>query len=199
MLSLGLAVHFILLHPDILRQTASRFLSIETNISPYLDVFIPVVPLDEASHYYCHARCCYPNLIRSYASLWPGVLLAALEKGGVIQPLDKLDDGTSGTSAGTVSAGYQNFLVCIEMFFAAIALRYAFPISVYSPAAGAGMGFGHGRSVTMQSISSSLKVRQTSNEPLILASFQIIQSLSSFQFMRIVSSPSRNSYFQLIE
>ena len=92
---------------------------------------------------------------------FPGVLLAALEKGGVIQPLDKLDDGTSGTSAGTVSAGYQNFLVCIEMFFAAIALRYAFPISVYSPAAGAGMGFGHGRSVTMQSISSSLKVRGT--------------------------------------
>ena len=85
--------------------------------------------------------------------------MAALEKGGVIQPLEKLDDGTSGTSAGTVSAGYQNFLVCIEMFFAAIALRYAFPISVYSPAAGVGMGFGPGRSVTMQSISSSLKVR----------------------------------------
>jgi hypothetical protein len=44
------------------------------------------------------------------------------------------------------------------MFFAAIALRYAFPISVY---AGEGCinadGFG-GRSVTMQSISSSLKV-----------------------------------------
>ena len=33
--------------------------------------------------------------------------------------------------SGTVSAGYQNFLICIEMFFAAIALRYAFPVSVY--------------------------------------------------------------------
>ena len=29
-----------------------------------------------------------------------------------------------------MAAGYQNFLICIEMFFAAIALKYAFPISV---------------------------------------------------------------------
>ena len=54
---------------------------------------------------------------------------------------------------------FQNFLICIEMLFAAIALRYAFPISVYM---GEGCinadGFGGGRSVTMQSISSSLKV-----------------------------------------
>merc|ERR1719232_2387910 len=56
---------------------------------------------------------------------------------------------------GTISAGYQNFLVCIEMFFAAIALRYAFPISVYL---NEGVINGSaGRSVTMQSISSSLK------------------------------------------
>lgn len=33
-------------------------------------------------------------------------------------------------SAGTVSAGYQNFLICIEMFFASLALRYAFPYQV---------------------------------------------------------------------
>jgi hypothetical protein len=50
----------------------------------------------------------------------------------------------------------QNFLICIEMFFAAIALRYAFPISVY---VGEGCVTAEGgRSVTMQSISSSLKV-----------------------------------------
>ena len=43
------------------------------------------------------------------------------------------------------------------MFFASIALRYAFPISVY---AGEGcVSADGGRSVTMQSISSSLKVR----------------------------------------
>merc|ERR1719251_255049 len=57
--------------------------------------------------------------------------------------------------AGTISAGYQNFLVCIEMLLAAIALRYAFPISVYL---NEGVINGSaGRSVTMQSISSSLK------------------------------------------
>lgn len=32
---------------------------------------------------------------------------------------------------GTVAAGYQNFLVCIEMFLAAILLRFAFPHSTY--------------------------------------------------------------------
>lgn len=59
-------------------------------------------------------------------------------------------------SAGSIAAGYQNFLICIEMFFAAIALRYAFPISVY--VGEGGTTDGQGRSVTMQSISSSLKV-----------------------------------------
>ena len=33
-------------------------------------------------------------------------------------------------STGTVSAGYQNFLICVEMFFASLALRYAFPFQV---------------------------------------------------------------------
>ena len=61
-----------------------------------------------------------------------------------------------------MSAGYQNFLICIEMFFAAIALRYAFPVSVYIGQCGAGSGEGGvGRSVTMHSISSSL--RETMN------------------------------------
>lgn len=32
--------------------------------------------------------------------------------------------------SGTVAAGYQNFLICIEMCFAAIALKFAFPVSV---------------------------------------------------------------------
>merc|ERR1719219_1359823 len=58
-------------------------------------------------------------------------------------------------SAGSIAAGYQNFLICIEMFFAAIALKYAFPISVYL-SEGVINGSA-GRSVTMQSISSSLK------------------------------------------
>ncbi|XP_031835460.1 transmembrane endosomal protein isoform X2 [Nomia melanderi] len=85
-----------------------------------------------------------------FLSFWQGVLLAILEKANVISPI------TLGqtTSAGTVSAGYQNFLICIEMLFAAIALRYAFPYQVYSAGC---VTDSRGRSVTMQSISSSLK------------------------------------------
>merc|ERR1719412_1822843 len=76
----------------------------------------------------------------------------------MIQPIHS-DDGSYTTTPGTISAAYQNFLICIEMFFAAIALRYAFPISAYLTESAAG-----GRSsggVTMQSISSTL--RETMN------------------------------------
>lgn len=110
-----------------------------------------------------------------------GVGLAILEKAEVISPI--VDAGGSTTSAGTVSAGYQNFFICIEMLFAAIALRYAFPYQVrpiiqfsavlltattehvnfrlsyyFQVYAQSCMTDAHGRSVTMQSISSSLKV-----------------------------------------
>lgn len=57
-----------------------------------------------------------------------GVGLAILEKAGAISPIVDSYDNT--TSAGTVSAGYQNFFICVEMLFAAIALRYAFPYQV---------------------------------------------------------------------
>lgn len=79
------------------------------------------------------------------------MLLAVLEKAEVISPIIAGDGGH--TTAGTVSAGYQNFLICLEMLVAAVALRYAFPYHIY-----AGISDGRGRSVTMQSISSSLKV-----------------------------------------
>ncbi|XP_017764780.1 PREDICTED: transmembrane protein 184B isoform X2 [Eufriesea mexicana] len=85
-----------------------------------------------------------------FLSFWQGVLLAILEKANVISPISS----DQSTSAGTVSAGYQNFLICIEMLFAAIALRYAFPYQVYSAGC---VTDSRGRSVTMQSISSSLK------------------------------------------
>ena len=61
-----------------------------------------------------------------------------------------------GLNTGTVSAGYQNLLICVEMFFASVALRYAFPYHIYGDLSGAAPH----RSVTMQSISSSLKVIQ---------------------------------------
>ncbi|KAI5637113.1 organic solute transporter ostalpha domain-containing protein [Phthorimaea operculella] len=85
-----------------------------------------------------------------FLSFWQGVALAIMEKGGVISPITYSNGDT--TPAGTVSAGYQNFLICIEMLAAAIALRYAFPATVYRAHRDP-----H-RSVTMQSISSSLKV-----------------------------------------
>lgn len=121
-----------------------------------------------------------------------GVGLAILEKAEVISPI--VDSNGSTTSAGTVSAGYQNFFICLEMLFAAIALRYAFPYQVRNLMltpnlesrflrtqhdigifflmgvfltlstfrskvyAQSCMTDVHGRSVTMQSISSSLKV-----------------------------------------
>ncbi|XP_068143227.1 transmembrane protein 184B isoform X1 [Drosophila tropicalis] len=88
-----------------------------------------------------------------FLSFWQGVGLAILEKANVISPI--VDSAGAVTAeAGTVSAGYQNFFICIEMLFAAIALRYAFPYQVYARSC---ISDGHGRSVTMQSISSSLK------------------------------------------
>ncbi|XP_031559040.1 transmembrane protein 184B-like [Actinia tenebrosa] len=59
-----------------------------------------------------------------FLSFWQGVVLAVAEKAGFIRTYHNI-------SAGTIAAGYQNFIICIEMFFAAICLRYAFPYSIY--------------------------------------------------------------------
>nr|SVE75739.1 EOG090X05RX [Daphnia hispanica] len=88
-----------------------------------------------------------------FLCFWQGVLLAVLETLEIIAPIYG-PDGNPSTNAGTVSAGYQNFLVCIEMGFAAVALRYAFPVTVYAQNCATDS---RGRTVTMQSISSSLK------------------------------------------
>lgn len=80
-----------------------------------------------------------------FMSFWQGVLLAILEKLNVLKPFN--EDAVP----GSVAAGYQNFFICIEMLFAAIALRYAFPYEIYS------YGDSCGRSLIMHSISSSLK------------------------------------------
>lgn len=80
-----------------------------------------------------------------FMSFWQGALFAILEKIGILKA------STADAPPGSVAAGYQNFFICIEMFFASILLRYAFPYEIYS------YGDHYGRSVTMQSISSSLK------------------------------------------
>lgn len=80
-----------------------------------------------------------------FLSFWQGCLFAILQKLGYLTPL------SPDMSLGAVAAGYQNFFICIEMFFAAIAFRYAFPYEIYC--------YSNDRqsSVTMQSISNSLK------------------------------------------
>ncbi|XP_014585309.2 transmembrane protein 184A isoform X4 [Equus caballus] len=86
-----------------------------------------------------------------FLSFWQGMLLAILERCGAIPEVQVIDGSKVG--AGTVATGYQNFIICIEMLFASIALRYAFTCQVYSekkenlPAPTA----------PMQSISSGLK------------------------------------------
>ena len=95
------------------------------------------------------------------ATSWPyniisiiltGVVLAILEKGGAISPIYS-EQGVQKVGVGTVSAGYQNFFICIEMFFAALALRFSFPHTIYS----SGPANSTGKTVSLQSISSSLK------------------------------------------
>jgi hypothetical protein len=58
------------------------------------------------------------------------MLLAILERCGVIPEVQAIDGTRVG--AGTLAAGYQNFLICIEMLFASVALRYAFTCQVYA-------------------------------------------------------------------
>ncbi|KAK0150274.1 Transmembrane protein 184B [Merluccius polli] len=85
-----------------------------------------------------------------FLSFWQGMLLAILEKCGAI-PRISSDAVTVGE--GTVAAGYQNFIICVEMFFAALALRHAFTYTVYMDK---GLD-SQGRLAPMKSISSSLK------------------------------------------
>jgi hypothetical protein len=91
-----------------------------------------------------------------FLSFWQGFILAVLEKMEFISSI-KWEHGATETKSSSVSAGYQNFIICIEMLFAAIALRYAFPISAYMDSGSGSGGEGFGRSLTMQSISNTLK------------------------------------------
>ncbi|XP_053412644.1 transmembrane protein 184A isoform X1 [Nycticebus coucang] len=86
-----------------------------------------------------------------FLSFWQGMLLAVLERCGVIPEVQTLDGSTVG--AGTLAAGYQNFFICIEMLFASVALRYAFSCQVYSEK----KENSPGPAAPMQSISSGLR------------------------------------------
>ncbi|MED6288427.1 hypothetical protein CHARACLAT_026387 [Characodon lateralis] len=78
------------------------------------------------------------------------MLLAILEKCGAIPQISSPEVSVG---EGTVAAGYQNFIICIEMFFAALALRHAFTYRVYMDKS----LNSRGRCAPMKSISSSLK------------------------------------------
>ncbi|XP_077804385.1 transmembrane protein 184B isoform X1 [Macaca mulatta] len=80
----------------------------------------------------------------------PGMLLAILEKCGAIP---KIHSARVSVGEGTVAAGYQDFIICVEMFFAALALRHAFTYKVYADK----RLDAQGRCAPMKSISSSLK------------------------------------------
>uniref|UniRef100_A0A8C6NSZ7 Transmembrane protein 184B n=1 Tax=Nothobranchius furzeri TaxID=105023 RepID=A0A8C6NSZ7_NOTFU len=85
-----------------------------------------------------------------FLSFWQGMLLAILEKCGAIPQIKSADFSVG---EGTVAAGYQNFIICIEMFFAAVALRHAFTYKVYMDK----RLDSYGHCAPMKSISSSLK------------------------------------------
>lgn len=57
------------------------------------------------------------------------MLLAILEKCGAIP---KIHSARVSVGEGTVAAGYQDFIICVEMFFAALALRHAFTYKAYA-------------------------------------------------------------------
>ncbi|KAM3726905.1 Transmembrane protein [Dirofilaria immitis] len=91
-----------------------------------------------------------------FLSFWQGFLLAVLGSTSAIDPIYDTE-GREIISRGTVAAAWQNFFICVEMFFAAVALRYAFSISAYIDPNTVLNGSVGGRPVTLQSISSSLK------------------------------------------
>ncbi|KAK5905639.1 hypothetical protein CgunFtcFv8_001578 [Champsocephalus gunnari] len=85
-----------------------------------------------------------------FLSFWQGMLLAILEKCGAIP---QINSEAVSVGEGTVAAGYQNFIICVEMFFASLALRHAFTYKVYMEKSLDSQG----RRAPMKSISSSLK------------------------------------------
>eukprot|EP00088_Acartia_fossae_P043096 TRINITY_DN4531_c0_g1_i2.p1 TRINITY_DN4531_c0_g1~~TRINITY_DN4531_c0_g1_i2.p1 ORF type:complete len:565 (+),score=117.69 TRINITY_DN4531_c0_g1_i2:106-1800(+) len=124
-----------------------------------------------------------------FLSFWQGVILAILEVLTIVEAI-KDSHETIETHSGTVAAGFQNFLICVEMFLAAIAMKYAFPISVYH-GEGCGSHEGGGRNVTMHSISSTL--RETMNPRDIMT-----DAIHNFhpQYQQYTQYSSDNKRFQ---
>ncbi|XP_047143277.1 transmembrane protein 184A isoform X1 [Hydra vulgaris] len=58
-----------------------------------------------------------------FMSFWQGLVLTILDRNGLI--------GNKNQHGVKIAAGYQNFILCIEMFFAAVMMKFAFPHIIY--------------------------------------------------------------------
>ncbi|EYB88717.1 hypothetical protein Y032_0242g3410 [Ancylostoma ceylanicum] len=96
-----------------------------------------------------------------FLSFWQGFLIAILGATSAIDPVVDAN-GNVVIGKGTVAAGYQNFLICIEMFFAAIALKFAFGVSAYADAHSARIGSSSYAHVNIILIGSSVTCYSTS-------------------------------------
>lgn len=97
-----------------------------------------------------------------------GMLLAILEKCGAIPRINSPDVSVG---EGTVAAGYQNFIICIEMFFASLALRHAFTHKIYMDKTLNAQGNNHIQPITDQPdhlTRPHIKSHQTSFKPQVL-------------------------------
>eukprot|EP00051_Salpingoeca_urceolata_P035474 m.29816 g.29816 ORF g.29816 m.29816 type:complete len:386 (+) comp9280_c0_seq2:225-1382(+) len=59
-----------------------------------------------------------------FFAFWQAVALAVAESSGMIAD-------RRGVEAGELAVAYQNFLICVEMFFASVSIFYAFPWAPY--------------------------------------------------------------------
>jgi hypothetical protein len=92
-----------------------------------------------------------------FLSFWQGLLLSICGVAGVILPIVSDDHLIELASAGSVAASWQNFLICIEMFVAAVGLRFAFPVSSYGKSSIKGAGCASAPGQGLSSISESFK------------------------------------------
>eukprot|EP00042_Codosiga_hollandica_P025531 m.114799 g.114799 ORF g.114799 m.114799 type:complete len:437 (+) comp51901_c0_seq4:178-1488(+) len=84
-----------------------------------------------------------------FLSFWQSIVISILQKAGAIS-----DQPDNDLTAGELAVAYQNFIICIEMFFAALAHRYAFSATPYEVH---GRGAGAIPLTTFSSISSNLR------------------------------------------
>lgn len=106
-------------------KTGYLWLTIISNFSQLVSMYALVLLYLATSHW-LHPIRPVPKFLSIKAvvflTYWQSILITLLVSAGVIHATDLV-------SVDNVAAGIQDFVICIEMFLAAIAHRYAFPIS----------------------------------------------------------------------